>query len=379
MLSISYGYDVYRDTPADGASLLDRAFVVMDEFADALLPGAFLVDTIPLLRYAPSWFPGAQWKCKIAGMRARLLAVTDDALAFTKKRSNKTERGSLEMEDIIKWTGVSLLGGAHYQRLAALLSLLRPEAGGTDTDCSSSSGLLVIDTDYTDPMELADTFDAHRLLPGHDAPSRHSVSRAGGDRQRRGPRQAPNARRQGTPALRQCALQGAFAMAAGCAARYRGDPSFSCVPHRLREDDEYEGHFLPKDSLVIVNSWGLLHDPARYTDPAEFKPERFLKDKSGRASEEDPHNIVFGFGRRSCPGHYVADAMIFIIAANVLAAFDISAPVENGVPVLPMPEQSSSIISHPLPFNCTIKPRSANAEAIVRAAMELQDTEHVML
>lgn len=36
----------------------------MDGLNEAAVPGAFLVDVIPLLKYVPKWFPGAGWKRK---------------------------------------------------------------------------------------------------------------------------------------------------------------------------------------------------------------------------------------------------------------------------------------------------------------------------
>jgi len=41
----------------------------------------------------------------------------------------------------------------------------------------------------------------------------------------------------------------------------------------------------------------MLHDPHSYSEPMEFRPERFLvlEDKQ---PEQDPHTICFGFGRR---------------------------------------------------------------------------------
>ena len=37
--------------------------------AELLIPGAFLVDIIPILKYAPEWFPGAKFQSKAAMMR----------------------------------------------------------------------------------------------------------------------------------------------------------------------------------------------------------------------------------------------------------------------------------------------------------------------
>ena len=34
------------------------------------VPGAFLVDLLPVLKYVPSWFPGAEFKRKAARWRA---------------------------------------------------------------------------------------------------------------------------------------------------------------------------------------------------------------------------------------------------------------------------------------------------------------------
>ena len=45
----------------------------------------------------------------------------------------------------------------------------------------------------------------------------------------------------------------------------------------------------------------MLHDEARYPDPEVFSPERFL-DTRGLLTEDDPADIIFGFGRRACPG-----------------------------------------------------------------------------
>ena len=39
-----------------------------------------------------------------------------------------------------------------------------------------------------------------------------------------------------------------------------------------------------------------MRDPATYSNPTEFNPERFLGDNP----ETDPRGIVFGYGRRIC-------------------------------------------------------------------------------
>lgn len=69
------------------------------------------------------------------------------------------------------------------------------------------------------------------------------------------------------------------------------------VPHRLIEDDVYNGYFLPKGTIVIANIWRMLHNPETYADPMSFNPERFVKTAT-HEPELDPRTLSFGFGRR---------------------------------------------------------------------------------
>lgn len=88
-----------------------------------------------------------------------------------------------------------------------------------------------------------------------------------------------------------------------------------------------------------------MHDPAVYSDPFAFKPERFLPISQGGLGEPDPVPTVFGFGRRICPGMHLAAASVWIYAACTLAAFQV-VPMKNekGEEVLPVPETGPSII-----------------------------------
>ncbi|KAI0269994.1 cytochrome P450 [Gloeopeniophorella convolvens] len=136
------------------------------------------------------------------------------------------------------------------------------------------------------------------------------------------------------------------------------------VPHRLVTDDVYEGYFLPAGSMVIGNAWAVLHDEDVFPEPARFKPERFL-DPNVKLPE-----AVFGFGRRICPGRYMARSSMWITIASVLAAFDIAPTVsDEGVPLIPKEDYKPGVISYPEPFACTICPRSKHVEGLVMASL----------
>jgi cytochrome P450 len=96
------------------------------------------------------------------------------------------------------------------------------------------------------------------------------------------------------------------------------------VPHRLIQDDQWQGYTLPKGSTIISNIFAMGHTE---DDSNDFKPERHLYRKAKiHANEEyyDPREYVFGFGRRICPGKDLADAGVWLAIANLLAAFKFS-------------------------------------------------------
>ena len=48
-------------------------------FSGALVPGKYLVESFPILRYIPSWFPGARFQREIAAWRRTWKAVRNKA------------------------------------------------------------------------------------------------------------------------------------------------------------------------------------------------------------------------------------------------------------------------------------------------------------
>ena len=91
--------------------------------------------------------------------------------------------------------------------------------------------------------------------------------------------------------------------------------SSEAIPHMSTVDDEYNGFFIPKGTIVIGNAWlvrplnpifvlkflfrSILHDRNAFNDPQEFQPERYLKDGKLNPDVRDPECAAFGFGRRS--------------------------------------------------------------------------------
>jgi len=138
-----------------------------------------------------------------------------------------------------------------------------------------------------------------------------------------------------------------------------------CIPHRLIEDDVYNGYFIPKGTLVLANLWCMLHDPAVYSNPLDFTPDRFIA-RPDKPAEQDPRACCFGFGRRVCPGMNLAEASVWLETVTSLATLSISkARDEHGAEITPSGRYLDGTIAHPEPFKCAIKPRSAQAEALI--------------
>ncbi|KDQ17039.1 hypothetical protein BOTBODRAFT_106426, partial [Botryobasidium botryosum FD-172 SS1] len=105
-------------------------------------------------------------------------------------------------------------------------------------------------------------------------------------------------------------------------------------PHRLTEDDFYEGYFIPKGSIVFPNAWAISQDEANYKDPKRFWPERF---ENPETAEPEPYKYnrllintayqlrILGISA----GINFADATIFIAVASILATFDIGKPLDE--------------------------------------------------
>ena len=102
------------------------------------------------------------------------------------------------------------------------------------------------------------------------------------------------------------------------------------VPHASTEDDWYEGMFIPKGTVCLPNMRTLNFHPEIYgNNAAEFDPARYL-DEKGQVKvllegREEGH-MSFGFGRRECPGRFVAEGTLAIDIATLLWAMRFERP-----------------------------------------------------
>ncbi|CAH1779749.1 unnamed protein product, partial [Owenia fusiformis] len=99
----------------------------------------------------------------------------------------------------------------------------------------------------------------------------------------------------------------------------------SIAPFTLRKstkDSKLGDYFIPKDTQVWVNLFGVHHDERYFADPWAFKPERFL-DENGDVIPVDQRKMLmpFGAGRRVCVGEQLARARLFLFFTAMLQKF----------------------------------------------------------
>ncbi|TFK22149.1 cytochrome P450 [Coprinopsis marcescibilis] len=99
------------------------------------------------------------------------------------------------------------------------------------------------------------------------------------------------------------------------------------LPHVAKEDDIYRGCHIKKGTVIWANMWSILHDEQLFPDPQVFKPERYLNEYGELArnsKQATTARSAFGFGRRICPGLYLAETSLLVDIATLLYTMNVS-------------------------------------------------------
>ncbi|XP_061352569.1 cytochrome P450 82A3-like [Gastrolobium bilobum] len=104
-------------------------------------------------------------------------------------------------------------------------------------------------------------------------------------------------------------------------------PATISSPREFTENCTIGGYHVRKGTRLMPNLWKIHRDPSVWTDPLEFKPERFLTthkevDVKGHHFELLP----FGSGRRICAGMSLGLSIVHFTLASFLHSFDILNP-----------------------------------------------------
>ncbi|KAF5777376.1 putative cytochrome P450 [Helianthus annuus] len=127
------------------------------------------------------------------------------------------------------------------------------------------------------------------------------------------------------------------------------------VPHESTEDCIVGGHTVPKGTRLFVNIWKIHHDPQIWTDPFEFRPERFLTTKKEINVKGQHFELIpFGSGRRICPGISFAFEAMQLILASLIHGFEFQNPSNEQIDMTESPGLTSQKAT---PLELLVAPR----------------------
>ncbi|KAK7443503.1 hypothetical protein VKT23_015676 [Stygiomarasmius scandens] len=335
ILSVVYGFPPIKrsDDP-----LIARIMAHMHRTVEGGTTGANLVEVFPILKHVPSWM--AKWKRNAVHYCQEDTKFFEELLAYVQAAIDK---GDPTPCFTTSWIQNAQKSGLNRREIAWLSGTMF--GAGVETASAAQAGFIMAMLQYPDVLCKAQE-EVDRVVGRDRVPSFK-------DRER-----MPYFRAMVREILRWW------------------PPGPIGVPHRLTQDDVYEGYLLPKGSTMIYNVWAMNFDPDVYgPDVEDFRPERFL-DASGQNDVVPPDthqqgHVTYGFGRRACVGLNVANNAIFITLAFLVWAVDIKPAKDvNGKPIIPSRQDciDDGLIVRPKTFKCEITPRYPNVHEIVEAA-----------
>ncbi|KAM5539711.1 hypothetical protein V8D89_006524 [Ganoderma adspersum] len=337
IMRVVYGIEVDEE-PVDYLKIAEDTMTI---FSEAFQPGKFLIETLPFLRHLPSWIPGATVKRKGVAWRPVVWKLVEEpwkfVMAAMKEGTARPSMASFLMANVPQSYGET--DDVSEEEAIYRGTTATAYAGGADTTLSTVQTFFLAMA--ANPHVLAKAqAELDAVVGPHRLPEFEDM--------------------QSLPYIRAIVKE---------LLRWRVVVPLG-VPHRSIEDDEYRGYFIPKGSLLVANIWAIARDPSVYHAPDAFIPERFLTaDGEIDPDVRDPATFSFGYGRRICPGRHYAASVLFMVAATVLHTLSITAPLgKDGKPIHLEGKMTYGLLSYPEQFECVIKPRSAEAAALIQAS-----------
>ncbi|KAL6009672.1 hypothetical protein ACLOJK_000101 [Asimina triloba] len=126
-------------------------------------------------------------------------------------------------------------------------------------------------------------------------------------------------------------------------------------PHESTEDCYVGGYFIPAGTRLLVNLSKLHRDPRVWSEPEEFRPERFLTEHADvEGKGKHFQYLPFGAGRRMCPGYIMAHQLLQLTFARLLHGFELRSVGDEPVD---MTEASGLTAPKATPLEVLLSPR----------------------
>ncbi|KAG2032856.1 cytochrome P450 [Suillus americanus] len=256
-------------------------------------PGAYLVDSIPWLKYLP-WYG------------------RDLKQGFERKKKLHTGNMERVKEQMQSDENIDPSFMKHMLENSQFYGL-------TETEMAFLGGSFLGAGSISTSMSICTVLIAAACFPEEQARVQTELDAVIG-RQR-----APTFADQGSLPRMQAFISEAL--------RWRPVPSGG-FPHRTTKDviwatnrtsdhsANQENYCIPAGTTVFGDHWSISRDPDVYPEPYAFKPQRWIDERG--YLRDDLKFFVYGFGRRVCPGQHVSDRSVFIATLLILWAYKLT-------------------------------------------------------
>ncbi|KAJ7252519.1 cytochrome P450, partial [Mycena rebaudengoi] len=307
IMSIAYGIDALPSNDP----YMKTAEAALHAITQAAVPGRYLVDVIPILKYVPAWFIGAgfkrqarEWKKLTDKMvqlpfnaAKRLVAdgTAPHSYVSDKLQAIDENQDREHQEKVIQDTAGIMYAAGFDTTSAALGTFILAMLANPEVQKRAQEEI-----DTVVHKGHLPSFDDEESLPYVSAVVKEVL-------------------------------------------RWKPVGPIG-IPHAVAVEDTYRGYRIPAGSIVTA-----------YPDPYKFNPGRFLLNGRLNPAVRDP-SLVFGFGRRVCPGRHMAQSTLWITVVSLLAVFNITKAIgEDGKILEPSYKYHSALVLMPFPFKCSIK------------------------
>ncbi|KAI9149625.1 o-methylsterigmatocystin oxidoreductase [Paramyrothecium foliicola] len=331
ILKITYGYS---PAPQGFDPLNTLVNILIEHMALALVPLSWIVDLFPILGYLPNGFPGAGAFQKMALKCQEVTRTVADApFELVKSQMSKgTHRPSFVSSAIQQCrdsTGRLSKDDEESIKFAAAIMY----GGGAETTASTIHTMILAMMLHPEAQEKAQQ-EIDNVIGAVKLPRLED--------------------RESLPYVTALVKE-----------IYRWRPIVPIAPaHVTTEEITYGGYRIPKGSYLLPQIWWLVHDPSVYPNPEKFEPERFLSPRN----EQDPLANIFGYGRRICPGRFLAEDSVWLTAARLLAVFNCQKlRDEQGREVNFEITTTPGLLCQLAPYPYSITPRSDRHAELIRS------------
>lgn len=265
------------------------ALAVM-ESVDWVIPGRYLLESLPWLDYLPSWifsFPSMVRARSKVSMKYFYMLSQEAAAA---KEPNFAQR-------LLKYQSESGLADLEISTLTANLI-----GGGVDTTSSTMISCILAMCKFPEVQRKAQA-EIDAVVGKDRSPDWDDV-------------------------LEKLPYMAAIVKEV---LRWRTVTVLAGIPHASTVDFNYEGYLIPAGTPIIGNMWAIHRNPRDFPEPDVFHPERFLDTEYKRPYPNVRGSNPFGWGRRQCSGQPFAEQGLIFSLTRLIWAFNLLPGLDDQV------------------------------------------------